>query len=174
MKIIAYLVINLSIQLCFVSLSAQEKRPLAVYHHHVQTCYYIGTEEVDHLLVLRDDSTIKYVVYTTNYKNGYRNVLRQTYSGRYTLQNDTLQAAFTTYLPQWRKKGIKSAEPASQPDSIMRLVQFEKKGVRVIPMQVFFPEMKKASVLLNDRFAIIFDQWENLDKKDNTVFGVKG
>jgi hypothetical protein len=76
------------------------------FHKHFQTCHFVGTTEEDYIIVLDRDSTIQLIKYSSNYRDQYNTVVRQTYVGTYSKFGDTIRVKFTDHSSTTKNKII--------------------------------------------------------------------
>jgi hypothetical protein len=70
---------------------SQEK----VFYRHNQYCDFNGTIDEDLIIVLKNDSAINIITYTSDYHNQYNIFTRQMFIGTYSKAGDTLKVKFT-------------------------------------------------------------------------------
>ena len=86
----------------------QNTSMITVFKHHSQFCNMIGTNEETYVVQLFSDSTIRFIKYSTGYKDNYNSVVKEVNTGTYSLKNDTLTAKYYNRVRRTQYKDKKA------------------------------------------------------------------
>jgi len=85
----------------------QIKTSAQTYYKHEQLCNVIGTIEEDFIIELYNDTLIKLANYRTSYKDQYSSIGQQTFTGKFTISNDTIKIIYLAHDFQVKNKNQK-------------------------------------------------------------------
>ena len=153
-----------------------------VFHKHIQTCHFVGTTEEDFIIVLNGDSTIKVIKYSSNYRDQYNTVVRQTYVGAYSKFGDTIRVKFTDHSSTIKNKikqtnTIYSAKKVDTLFNADRIFQYPPttyiaSADKIISMDSLFPTLPNSTTTNITLLESKFMNWDKFSVYKKEVFGL--
>jgi len=135
------------------------------FHAHEQSCHFTGTTEYEYLIQLKADSSVTFIVYSTDFRSLPDKILvKEIYKGRYSSNGNTIKATFITYNSLTKKSGDKSklaSTKQGQPNKFNQVILFNLTEQNLDPLNSYIPKMTKTSPAIYDWLGNKFDLWQS-------------
>jgi len=142
----------------------QLSSPVKTFHAHTNICHYVGSIEEDFIIELFNDSTIKISRYRTSYVDAYNSVLRLTYSGTYTIDNDTLRIKYLAHCSEVKYKVLPAVLSPNSKESVKFVLlpssTFIVKNDLAEATDNLFPVLLTSTHRIVDLLDYTFDYWD--------------
>ncbi len=153
-----------------------------VFHKHFQACHLVGTTEEDYIIVLDGDSSIKVIKYSSNYRDQYNTVVKQTHIGTYSKFGDTIRVKFTDHSSTTKSKikqtnTIYASKKVYTSFNIDRILQYPSatyivSADKIISVDSIFPTLPNSTTTNIMLLESHFINWSKNSVYKGEIFGL--